>query len=156
MRPMSQIFRSRVFLLLIASCLLLGSSLMAQTASSAPAFQPKYPGVQADDLLPETQFSTREPGYAGLTWWIPTEFWQISAESHGRPMSADFKSLDDYTTVAVFFAKVGDLGNFDFATGADLRKNLVLRDAEGNEYLPLEEVSSGATSLKGILKPMLA
>jgi len=138
-------------------CLLTFASLSAQTATgAAPAFQPKYPGVQADDLLPETQFSTHEPGYAGLIWWIPTEFWQVSAEAHGRSMSADFKSLDDYTTVAIFFAKVGDLGNFDFANGADLRKNLVLRDADGNEYRPLEEVSSGATSLKGILKPMLA
>lgn len=142
-------------------CLLLvvfiAVSLSAQTSPATTSdFKAKYPGVQPDDLLPETQFGVHEQGYAGLIWWIPTEFWQVSSESHGRQMPADFKSLDDYTAVAVFFAKVGALGNFDFATADDLKKNFVLVDADGNEYPPLKEVSSGATSLTAILKPMLA
>jgi hypothetical protein len=154
---MSLIRKPNVILLALL-CVVFVQALSAQTATASPAstFTPKYPGIQADDLLPETQFGIHQQGYAGLIWWIPTEFWQVSSESHGRPMPADFKSLDNYTTVGIFFAKVGSLGNFDFAKADDLRKNLVVRDQDGNEYPPLQQVSSEATALTAVLKPMLA
>jgi hypothetical protein len=147
-----------VFLLFVV----VSAALVAQTPTAATpsantsGFVPKFPGVTPDDILPETQFSIPVEGYVGLVWWIPTEFWEVSAQSRGVHAGKDFQPLEEYTTVAIFFGKVGTFGNFQFATAEDLRKNFVLRDAAGNEYSSIRKVSPEAEGLANLLKPMLA
>jgi len=106
--------------------------------------------------MPETQFGVRQNDYAGLIWWIPVEFWELTSEAQGQAKPKELESLEDYTTVAVFFARVGGLGTFEFASAEDLTKNAYLVDADGNEYHVLSKVSPEAEMLVKVMKPMLA
>ena len=101
----------------------------------------------------------REKEYVGLVWWIPFEFWQISGAKRGIPEETtahNMKALKDYTIVAVFAAKVSALGAFDFVSLDDLHRDVVLRDAAGNECQYIPEPSQDAKNLAAIVKPILS
>src|SRR5208283_4309105 len=97
-------------------------------------------------------------GYTGLIWWAPVEFWEKSAERGG--MSAEkareqFKSLRTYTLIVASVGKIG-MGNVNWVSETELRSNLKLRDAAGNDYEPVQNLSGDAAGLTSMIKPMLA
>ena len=76
------------------------------------------------DVLRETQLTITMPHHSGLIWWIPFEFWALSAEKNGNSpekVRDGLKALRDYTIVGVVAAKVSTLGTFDYTTPNDLQ-----------------------------------
>lgn len=135
------------------------------TQASTPAAQASEKSeiqlVTSDtpDILRETQLGVRHPGYTGLIWWIPYEFWVKSAVERGTPAEKaeqTFAPLKNYTIICVFAAKVGSFGALDFVSAADIEKNVVLRDADGKEYSNIQDPSQDAKNLAAIIKPVLA
>jgi len=63
--------------------------------------------------------------------------------------------LRKYTVILVGVGKVG-LGNINWISEPELRSNLRLRDAAGNDYEPVQKVSGDAEGLASIIKPILA
>jgi hypothetical protein len=111
------------------------------------------------DLLRETQLTVQEPGYAGLVWWIPFEFWQHAMTDRGlSPDEADknFAALKDYIVIGTFAAKVGGLGGMDFIPPAELEKNIFVRAASGDEFAIVTDPAQDAKNLAAMMKPMLA
>ena len=107
-------------------------------------------------LLKETQQSAIEPGYAGLVWWIPTEYWEISMERSGVPEEKArqrYAPLRKYTVVAVAVGKVG-IGNINWFSEPDIRDNVRLRDSDGNMYPPVQKLTGDAEGLVVVLKPV--
>jgi TonB family protein len=143
---------TRRFLCLCAVALALTSTAIAQLASHSDT------DVDYVALIREIQQEAREPGYVGIIWWIPVEFWEKSAERGGgsaQKASEFYKSLRQYTLIVATVGKIG-LGNVNWVSESDLRSNLKLRDAAGNNYDPLQKVSGDAEGLATIAKPMLA
>lgn len=106
-------------------------------------------------FLHETQQSTNEPGYAGLVWWIPTEFWEISAERNGlseEKSKERYAALGKYAVVAVALGKIG-IGNINWISEPEIRDNTSLRDAQGNSYQAVQKLSGDAEGLVAVLKP---
>ncbi|MFL6302518.1 MAG: hypothetical protein ACJ72H_03170 [Candidatus Sulfotelmatobacter sp.] len=105
-------------------------------------------------FLKETQQSANEAGYAGLVWWIPTEYWEISSERSGVPeekATQRYAPLRKYTVVAVAVGKIG-IGNINWVSESDIRDNVRLRDADGNTYPPVQKLSGDAEGLVAVLK----
>jgi len=168
--PTSARLFHRVLPLLMALSLAVGSiPLPAQTpASTAKPEKPTTAPAATSgsnlhtpsdpELIREVQVDVREKDYVGLVWWIPFEFWQISGAKRGIPAEStaqNLKALRDYTIVAVFLAKVSALGSFTFVPIEDLRRDVMLRDAAGNEYRSIPEPSQDAKNLAAIVKPIL-
>jgi hypothetical protein len=108
--------------------------------------------------MKETQQVPNEAGYAGVVWWIPTEYWEISAERTGMSQEAAkqrFAPLRKYTIVAVGLGKIG-IGNVNWISEPDVKENVFLRDSEGNTYSPVQKLSGDAEGLANILKPVFA
>jgi len=109
-------------------------------------------------LIKETQQSPNEPGYAGLVWWIPTEYWVISAQRNGLvedKAKERFAPLQKYTIVAVAVGKIG-IGNVDWLPEPTIRENVLLRDSDENTYQPVQKLSGDAEGLATIIKPVFA
>jgi hypothetical protein len=111
-------------------------ALMAQEpARSSPTTE-----IDFSALVRELQQSPGEPGYTGLVWWIPTEYWEISAERSGTSedkAKERYAPLKKYTLVAVAVGKIG-IGNIDWVPEAEIRDKVFLRDSEGNSYPPVQ------------------
>jgi hypothetical protein len=111
------------------------------------------------DIIRETQLGVSRPGYSGLIWWIPFEFWENAGAQRGvskEQMDKTFGGLRDYTVIAVFAARVGPLASFDFISQADLEKSVFIRDAAGKEYSIVKEPSQDAKNLAAMMKPVLS
>lgn len=109
-------------------------------------------------LLKETQQTANVPGYAGLVWWIPTDYWVISAERSGfaeEKAKQRFAPLGKYTVVAIAVGKIG-IGNIDWLPEPAIRENVVLRDADGNTYQPVQKLTGDTAGLVTIIKPVFA
>lgn len=153
--------RTLAILLLLFIC---STSLLGQTKPTATPVTSGTENREAHrgdipDLTRETQLGVRAPGYTGLIWWIPNEFWTQSAIKRGgnpEKTAEAFRPLRDYTIVYVFVAKVSDLGVFEFVPPEQLQKKVFLRDSSGVEYPALDNVSDAAKNLAGMLKPMLS
>jgi hypothetical protein len=107
-------------------------------------------------FLKETQQGLDEPGYGGVIWWIPTEFWEISSERSGTPEEAAkqrFASLRKYTVIAVALGKFG-IGNINWISEPEIRDATSLRDSDGNVYRPVQKLSGDAEGLVSVLKPI--
>ncbi|HYM79592.1 MAG TPA: hypothetical protein VE377_26685 [Candidatus Dormibacteraeota bacterium] len=160
MRVRSLILSVSIFLSPIVVSQAQDSASQPQTsARTADKAEPEPFTSDTPDILRETQLGVRHPGYTGLVWWIPYEFWVQSAQERG--VSAEkteqaFGKLRDYTVVCVFAAQVSGLGVLDFFSADDIEKNIVLRDASGKEYVFIKEPSQDAKNLAAIIKPVLA
>ncbi|NIQ86285.1 MAG: hypothetical protein GTN83_16055, partial [Acidobacteria bacterium] len=66
--------------------------------------------------------------------------------------------LRPYTMLVVLDGKLGPFGGITFVEPGELRKSIVLIDAEGDRYVPLAEgaVSADATNLAVMMKPLLS
>jgi hypothetical protein len=141
-----------VFFLCLAVC----APLFAQEADKSS------PSPTADfdmsAFIKETQQSPNEAGYAGLVWWIPTEFWEISLERNGmsrEKAKQRYAPLRKYTVVAVALGKIG-IGNVNWISGPEIRDNLVLRDSGMNTYQAVQKLSGDAEGLASVIKPVFA
>jgi hypothetical protein len=115
--------------------------------------------VDVDDLIQECQQTLRGKEYAGIVWWVPVEFWEISALSQGTsaPVArAQFDALREYTLVGLAVGKMGAFGGITWTPGGELRARSILRDAAGNDYRPVEKLNPDAQMLSTLLRPMLA
>jgi hypothetical protein len=117
-------------------------------SSVSPVHTPETP-----DLLRETQQGVREHDYVGMIWWIPFQYWEHES---GAQAAENLKALKEYTLVGAFAGKLSSLGAIDFIPGDELRKKVVLRDEDGNEYAAISEISQDAKLLQGMLKPVFA
>lgn len=90
--------------------------------------------------------------------WTPVQFWEKSAERAG--ISAEkaqerYAPLRKYTVILEGVGKMG-IANINWISEPELRSNLKLRDARGNEYEAVQRVSGDAEGLASIIKPVLA
>ena len=161
MTPMSKL--TKFFGLLLISSLV-GSAMGQAGPAAAKPLAAAVPGDNVHtpddpDVLHETQLTVSTPGYSGLIWWIPYEFWERSAARSGRAPDKTreaFKSLKDYTVVGIMVAKVSALGNFEYVTPSDLQKKTFVRDAVGKDYSAIPEVSGDAKMVADLMRPILA
>lgn len=150
--------RSFAFLLVLAGLFVL--TCLGQTApsNSSTATAGSVHTTDDPEVLRETQLTIDAPGYSGVVWWIPFEFWERSAEKEGRSVEQTrktFQALKDYTIVGVLTAKVSSLGSFEYVSPADLQKTISIRDAGGIDYPAIPEVSGDAKTLADMLRPVL-
>jgi hypothetical protein len=130
----------------------MSTAMMAQDSSKTAS----TPEVDFTALVRELQQSPNEAGYAGLVWWIPTEYWEISAERSGSSedkAKQRYEPLRKYTIFAVAVGKIG-IGNINWVSEPDIRDNASLRDAAGNSYPPVQKLSGDAEGLVTVLKPV--
>jgi hypothetical protein len=109
-------------------------------------------------FMKETQQTPNESGYAGIVWWIPTEFWEISLERNGmseQKAKERYAPLGKYTVVAVVIGKIG-IGNINWISEPEIRDATTLRDSDGNVYQPVQKLSGDAEGLVSVLKPVFA
>jgi hypothetical protein len=107
-------------------------------------------------FIKETQQSVNEPGFIGLVWWIPTQYWEISAERSGTPeekAKERFAPLRKYTLIVVVVGKIG-IGNINYISEPEIRDATTLHDSEGNVYQPVQQLSGDAQGLVTIIKPL--
>jgi hypothetical protein len=126
------------------------------SAQSAPPQELSADEVDFPALVKETQRSPNNPGYVGLVWWIPTKYWEISAQRAGvseEKARQRYSPLSKYTVVAVAVGKIG-IGNVNWLAEPDIRDNVVLRDASGNTYPAVQKLDGDAEGLVSILKPI--
>jgi TonB family protein len=143
--------RRLLFSWILAQALL--PTVVAQSASNADADTDSFHA-----LIRETQQYTREPGYFGFVWWTPVEYWERSAERSGMSMEKAgdrYAPLRKYTMILAGVGKIG-IGNINWISEPELRSNLRLRDAAGNDYEPVQELSGDAKGLAAMFKPMMA
>ena len=143
--------RFRLSLLIAAVIVVICSPLAAQDSAKSEATGADF---DMSAFIHETQQSPNQPGYVGIVWWIPAEFWEISAERAG--MAADkvkqrYAPLRRYTVVAVAVGKIG-IGNVNWISEPEIRDSTTLRDSEGNTYQPVQKLSGDAAGLVSVLK----
>jgi len=132
--------------------LALAPTAVAQSASHTDT------NVDYAALVKELGQSTREPGYAGFLMWMPAEFWQKAMERAGisaEKAQEKMAPLRKYTMIVAGVGKLG-IGNINWISEPEVRSNLKLRDAAGNDYESIQEVSGDAKGLASVFKPMLA
>ena len=71
---------TRLLSLVLAACIVCTSALGQEAGKTATA---SAEDVDMSALIHETQQSVNTAGYAGLIWWIPTRYWEISLERAG-------------------------------------------------------------------------
>jgi hypothetical protein len=133
--------------------LILGAICGAVVAQE-PTKPASAPAIDFPAFVKETQQSPNQPGYAGLVWWIPSEFWVIASERSG--VSEDkaterYAPLKKYTVVAIAVGKIG-IGNINWISEPEIRDATTLRDSEGNVYQPVQKLSGDAEGLVSVLK----
>jgi hypothetical protein len=130
-------------------CLLNG-----QTAPQNPSEQ----DIDFPAFVKETQQSPNHAGGVGLVWWIPTRYWEISAQRAGMSQEKAeqrYAPLKKYTVLAVAVGKIG-IGNVNWLPETDIRDNIVLRDSSGTTYQVVQKLDGDAEGLATILKPVFA
>jgi len=153
MHTPSLTLRLSLFLSVFLCC---SPALLAQASAPAPASSDAV-DTRLDDIIKDTQRPVGGKDIAGLVWWIPAEFWEVSAVQQGStPEKAreTFAPMREYTMVIVAVGKVG-IGNITWYSEADVRSSTTLRDADGQSYKPLADISPDATGIASIVKPVL-
>jgi len=109
-------------------------------------------------FIKETQQSVNEPGYVGLVWWIPTQYWELSLERAGMSQEKAkerYAPLRKYTVVAVVLGKLG-IGNINYISESEIREATTIRDSDGNVYQPVQKLSADAAGLVSIMKAVFS
>ncbi len=97
-----------------------------------------------------------------MVFWFPQEYWDVCANSDPNFQKSVAElikaTFEDYTLIiAADMYETGE-GNHDYQPEEEMKKNIKIVDAIGNEYLPLEDkdISSTALLFKEKLSPALA
>jgi hypothetical protein len=142
-------------LLLLA--LVSGSSAQSVTAAGIP--DPASQNFQG--LVTEMQRTSQNAKTIDLVWWIPVDFWRLTAPSNPNVSSDQIEQfvrvLSPYTLIAAAHGDMGPFGGVTWTSDNTLRSGLVIMDSSGHEYTPmaLEQVSADAKNFAAILKPLL-
>ncbi len=128
------------------------TSVLGQEAIKSASSQ----DIDISAFIKETQQSPSEAGYAGMVWWIPVEYWEISSERSGiseEKAKQRYAPLRKYTLVAIALGKIG-IGSIDWTSEPEIRDNAFLSDSDGNTYPPVQKLTGDAEGLASILKPV--
>lgn len=155
---------SKIAALILVFLATIASAQTTATPTATPAAKSASPQPAADKpdfdvsaMLKETQHVDNRNGKIGIIWWAPTEYFEQSAISSGMsPGQArrSFAMLQPYTLLIVGVGNSG-FGTVDWLSEAEVRKAIVLRDAAGDTYKPLDKVSDDAQNFADYMKPML-
>lgn len=108
-------------------------------------------------FIAETQQWKKDNLNMKMVWWIPTKYWEVSAQGNTsippEAMAEVIKSVENYTIIAGLNSNIGALGTMSADT-----VNITLVDDEGKKYYPLseEEIPLATINLLNVLKPILA
>jgi len=105
-------------------------------------------------LARETQQMLNVPGYFGMVWWIPTEYWEHASERAGmseEKAKEHYAALRKYTVVAVAVGKIG-IGNVDYISEPEVRDATTLRDSDGTVYQSVQKLSGDAEGLLAVMR----
>lgn len=121
--------------------------------------------IDSDALTGDTQISAPcGADHMNLIWVIPIEFWKAAFAADASMTPAQkaeiIGALEEYVIFGIVQADIGDLGEFDFYTEGEVRKELKMSfaDAEGKSrpIAPTDQVGQEAQQLLAALKPMLS
>src|SRR5215472_1732996 len=143
-------FPRRLTIYLLAFCALC-AALFGQEAS-----KPATSGADFDmsAFTKETQQMVNHPGYVGLVWWIPTQYWErasVLAGGSEEKAKEQYAPLRRYTVVAVAVGKLG-IGNVNYVSGPEVRDATTLQDSDGTVYQPVQKLSGDAEGLVAVMK----
>jgi len=116
--------------------------------------------VDIGALTTETQLSASAEG-VHLVWWIPREFWQVSALSEGGgpdTVSEIDEMMSKYSMLAIAQAEISPFGQFKFYDREKISQGLKIEftDAKGKQVLqPLTETPEELQMLLKVMGPML-
>jgi len=100
-------------------------------------------------------------GELNLIWWIPEEFWRVSAASNSNVSHSQIdmviKIVHPYTIVAVASGRTRPFASPTYRTEAEVRELVRLKDSSGNTYSPLpqDQLDPSTAGLLALLKPLL-
>jgi hypothetical protein len=100
-------------------------------------------------------------GELNLIWWIPEEFWRVSAASNSNVSQSQIdmviKLVHPYTIVAVASGKTRPFTTPTYRTEAEVRELVRLKDSSRNTYSPLpqDQLDPSTAGLLALLKPLL-
>ncbi|HCS21775.1 MAG TPA: hypothetical protein DIW47_14660 [Bacteroidetes bacterium] len=120
------------------------------------------PQIDLAAFVRQTQIMKNSGNHIKLTWWIPTDYWEIALKDNPdvspSQVSAIVSALEDYVLVCAANLESDGSGSLKKTSEADLRKGLSLLDENGKKYLPLEEddIDAGALAIAGSVKPMFS
>lgn len=117
--------------------------------------------VDLDKMLTEIQFSSDNPDYIEMIWWLPYEFWEVS-NSQDPTTSAEEteemkKIMSHYLIAAVVKGKIGYFGGIDYVPLEDLREKISVRyQGENLQILDENDLPPDLKNFTLILQPMLS
>jgi hypothetical protein len=129
-------------------------------APAVAAAQGVSPDLNA--LVDETQQRSSEPQELSIVWWLPEEFWRLSAQSNPSlaPEVVDtlVARVHPYVIVGALSGHIGELASVRYASGDSLRNGIRLVDSTGAQFAPLDRDSLPAPiqGLLDLLRPMMA
>lgn len=135
---------------------LLTALVPGMAATTAAQSTPSMP-----ELIRDTQKQVDDPRRLTLAWWLPEEFWRVSAQQNGAAgpqMEEMIKLLQPYLVMAVVDGKVGPMGGVEFRPSAEVRAAVKLRDSGGKTYAPLpeDELGGDVKNLVTVLRSLFA
>jgi hypothetical protein len=107
----------------------------------------------------ESQRYSKKDGSNVLVWWIPAEYWRVSAQSKpdiAEAMQEAENALSSYVVIGVADAFVQG-GKIASADKSNVRERLSIVDKTGETHTPLQEadVSGVALEIVRLFKPVL-
>ena len=105
-----------------------------------------------EDMLPEIQRNAGKHQTIALVWWMPAEYFEAAQTSASKQLDA----FRNNTVFGVVFAKIAPFGLLDFAPVDKIRSSVVVRDALGAEYKPIDKLSDDVRVPLEIMKPMFS
>jgi hypothetical protein len=118
-------------------------------------------GGDTTALIRETQKMVQTEHDLTMVWWIPGEFWRESFASNPNmtPETTEnfMKTLQPYMLLAVVKGKFGAFGGVTYQTENEIRSHLLLLDAQGNQYAPIDgtDISPDLQNFLSIMKPIM-
>lgn len=116
--------------------------------------------ISLQELVRETQKQGNDPGRITIAWWLPEEFWTVSAQQGGGAGSAQAEAmtatLRPYLVIAAVDGKVGPMGGVDYLGAPALRATVKVKDAAGRVHAPLSdaELSADLRNLAAVLRTL--
>jgi hypothetical protein len=146
--------RAALFVLLIGTCSLAVAAGPVSGRQSAEK-------VDMGKLTEDTQRTSTDDKNLSLVWWVPPEFWAVSAAQSGGTDQAEIdeftKLFSKYTIVAVVKGEMGVISMSKFYDENEVRAIARLVDAKGRklEPIPTKKLESDLVILLSLLKPIL-
>jgi hypothetical protein len=115
-----------------------------------------------EQLIRETQQFTKDgPQHLILVWWLPTEFWNRSAEKNPNVTPEIHEQLlsvvRQYTILAVLDARLSPLGTMKGVNEDEIAQSITIKSGSTVMHpLARSEWSSELAALLQIMKPLLS